>query len=123
MNIHLVTWKKKYYEDLGEQDENGFFDYAYRYFIYSFYFHNRQEVHVRRYTDTMDECSIFFNSENQKDGESLDKVTIISAVIHFVRTTQVIKKCRYFNSKNEYILMPLTETENALSNFSFIELT
>jgi hypothetical protein len=122
MNHHIITWKKEYYEDLGEEDENGFLEYAYRYFIYSFYFHDKQEVSVRRYTDTMDECSIFLDSENQKDGKLIDKTTIISVVYHFMKMVQEVKCFNYFDSKNGYTLVAPIATENVLNNFSFIEI-
>jgi hypothetical protein len=122
MNTHAITWKKDYYEDLGKQDENGFPEYAYCYSIYSFYFHDKQEVNVRRYTDTMYECSIFFNNDNPKDGEFIEEATIISVVIHFMETTQGVRHCSYFDTKSGYTHVSMNETENVLSSFSFIEL-
>jgi hypothetical protein len=29
-----IIWGKKYYEELGEKDQEGFYDYAYHYYIY-----------------------------------------------------------------------------------------
>jgi hypothetical protein len=37
---NLIGWRKEYHEDLGEKDEDGYLDYAYRYFVYMFYLPN-----------------------------------------------------------------------------------
>jgi hypothetical protein len=48
---------KEYVEDLGEQDSNGLFDYAYRYWLYRFDLDGRT-YRARVYTDEPEEASV-----------------------------------------------------------------
>ena len=48
---------KQYFEDLGEQDDEGLYDYAYRYWAYWFDLDGRH-YRARIYTDTPDEADV-----------------------------------------------------------------
>jgi len=62
-----VTQKR--FEDAGECDANGYYDYYYSGVIYRFTFPNRILV-ARRYDDTFGKAS-FLHSESAKDNTSL----------------------------------------------------
>ncbi len=49
--------RKEYCEELGEQDEEGCYDYAYRYFAYELDLGDRR-YWARVYTDTPEEASV-----------------------------------------------------------------
>ncbi|MGI4733878.1 MAG: hypothetical protein ACRYG7_01740 [Janthinobacterium lividum] len=122
MSVQIIKWNKRYYEDLGTMDEDGLFDYAYCYFIYLFYFPGNYEVRVRRYTDTINECSIFLpagNLKSQNVKEVLPKTTVLSAIVHFMKITQEVTQFNYFTGN--YMPVYPTELENNLSDFSFVE--
>jgi hypothetical protein len=57
VSTERFTVRKEYLEDLGEQDEQGYYDYAYRYFAYWFDFGERQ-YWAKVYTDTPDEAGV-----------------------------------------------------------------
>jgi len=48
---------KEYREDLGERDADGFYDYAYRYWVYWFDFDGRR-YRARIYTDDETDASV-----------------------------------------------------------------
>lgn len=48
---------KEYREDLGERDADGFYDYAYRYWVYWFDFDGRR-YRARIYTDDQTDASV-----------------------------------------------------------------
>jgi hypothetical protein len=56
---------KKYFEDLGEQDAEGFYEYAYRYWVYEFDFGDSRYA-ARRYRDTAEEASFLTPSYTEK---------------------------------------------------------
>lgn len=77
--MKTIRWSKKYYEDLGTQDSEGFYDYAYTYFIHWFVLPNNDKIKVRQYTDTADECSLFVSYNELKkrtNTESRKKKTL-----------------------------------------------
>lgn len=49
--------KKEYREDLGEQDDEGYYDYEYRYWVYSFDLDGRN-YRARIYTDLPKEADV-----------------------------------------------------------------
>ncbi|MGI4870607.1 MAG: hypothetical protein ACRYFX_05445 [Janthinobacterium lividum] len=118
-----IQWSKKYHEDLGEEDENGFFDYVYRYFVYIFYLPAGYKIKVRRYTDTIDECHLFMYkgySEEQFDKNLLQKWEYISAVVNFMLATQEVKKADYFDGS--YKAIDLGKLANNSNSFCFLEI-
>jgi hypothetical protein len=48
---------KEYFEDLGEQDDQGLYDFEYRYWVYRFELDGRT-YRARIYTDTPDEADV-----------------------------------------------------------------
>jgi hypothetical protein len=127
MSTHIIPWSKNYYEDLGEKDEEGFFDYAYRYFIYEFYLPNNYQISVRQYCDTIHQGHLFLSANNflfaesiaQQNDNFLKKAAYISAIIDFMSATQAISEFDYFVDTYRSIAIDLNE----VSDFSFIEMT
>jgi len=71
---------KEYREDLGEKDAEGYYDYAYRYWVISFDFGDRTYA-GRIYTDRRDEASItgpFRTAEkrSQRDLEAMARYLV-----------------------------------------------
>ena len=62
MTEPLVT--KEYCEDLGERDDEGYYDYAYRYWVYSFSLDGRN-YRARIYTDTPGEADVMGTDETR----------------------------------------------------------
>ena len=123
METYPIIWQKEYYEDLGEQDEDGFFDYAYYYFIYVFQLPDKSEIKIRQYTDTTDECSLFLPGryfKKMSGPESLE-VDCIGAIVNFMCETQGIKHCFYFNGG--YKLFDLYKSKNDFAEYIFMEIS
>ena len=53
----IIYWNKTYYEDLGTKDADGFYDYAYCYYLYRFIIEDNITYVIRRYIDTPDKCA------------------------------------------------------------------
>ncbi|WP_223650352.1 hypothetical protein [Hymenobacter psoromatis] len=124
MSAQLIRWNKKYYEDLGEKDENGFFDYAYYYFIYSFYLPDKEIIRVRQYADTLGACHLFLYGDclrKQINEVPPEEVAYIAAVVNFIRATGKVIEFTYFNGS--YIPLDLKKLKSNLTDFSFIEIT
>ncbi|RZJ61885.1 MAG: hypothetical protein EOO58_01285 [Hymenobacter sp.] len=118
-----IRWGKKYYEELGGKDQDGFYDYAYRYYIYLFYLPDRNRVRVKRYMDTPNECSLFFIDNFYKliDNKFIETQEVLSAIIAFMRVTQAVSQFYYFNG--DYIPINLGNLRDDSKTFSFIEMT
>jgi hypothetical protein len=118
--MNTIKWSKEYHEDIGEEDENGFFDYVYRYFIYRFYLPNKMLIGARRYTDEIDECAFYFYEADEQlikqVSEELRKY--LPCVIKFMTVNQEVKQFIYFNG--EYL--PLLLEEGCSTEFSFVEI-
>jgi hypothetical protein len=70
---------KEYFEDLGEQDDEGYYDYAYRYWVYSFDLDGRH-YRARIYTDTPDEADVM-GTDGTRHPEHEDDLRVISAYL------------------------------------------
>ncbi len=97
--MEIIKWSKEYHEDIGEEDENGYFMYEYRYFIYHFYLPDKRLVRARQYTDTITECSFYFYSaDNQWIKKPDDKLLkYLPCIVGFMTRKQGVKKLLYFN--------------------------
>ena len=123
MDTYPIIWQKEYHEDLGAQDENGFFDYAYYYFIYVFQLPDKSEIKIRQYTDTIDECSLFLPSNyfEKMSIRELLEVDCVAALVNFMRETQGIKQCFCFDG--EYKLFDLYKVKNDFAEYFFVEIS
>ena len=75
MDEPVVT--REYREDLGEQDADGFYDYAYRYWNYWFDFGDRH-YRARIYVDSQDEANVM-QVDGPKDERYADDLQTIAA--------------------------------------------
>jgi hypothetical protein len=120
--MHLIKWSKAYHEDIGEEDENGFFDYAYRYYVYCFYFPDKTMLKARRYTDTSDECALyFFEADGQWEGQLSEKLLqYLPLVVDFLSVNEGVKQFSYFNGN--YVPLVLKASNERVAEFSFLEI-
>ena len=117
-----IKWTKAYHENLGTQDKDGLYDYAYCYFIYEFVLPNNDKIKFRRYADTADKCSMFAPLDalmQRSDNESKDNVNSIAAILHFMRTNFGIHRFDFFDKT--YKSIDLDNFPNAHESFSFEE--
>ncbi len=120
--MEKIVWSKKYEEDLGSKDENGLYDYAYRYFTYWFTLPNNERIRGRRYTDTLENCSLHIaldDLERKSDPRSSQMVAYVSGIINFLLATEGVKKIEYFSQA--YKPVDLTTIKDNLKDFSFEE--
>jgi hypothetical protein len=120
---NLISWRKEYCEDLGEKDKNGYFDYAYRYFVYTFYLPNNGLIKIRQYTDSITECALFICYDyqgNYLNREPLAAVAYVSDVISFMRAKcHDITSFSRFNGK--YVPINLNELGAKKEGIIFME--
>jgi hypothetical protein len=118
--MNSIEWSKEYHEDIGEEDENGFFDYVYRYFIYQFYLPDKTLIEARRYTDTIDECAFYFCGADKQLIKQISEelMRYLPCVINFMTVNQGVKQFICFNGK----YLPLALNEECLAEFSFVEI-
>ena len=124
MSAAIIRWSKHYHEDLGSQDESGYYDYVYRYFMYSFYSPSGSKIIIRQYQEEPKKGSIFVYSQGYEVGavEAVAKeVRVISAVVAFVQASEKITQFDYFNSG--YKPLDLTKLSNKRGKFSFIRVS
>ena len=119
--MNTINWSKEYHEDIGGQDENGFFDYAYRYFIYHFYLPNKTRIVARRYTDAIEECAFYFCETNEQLMTQISEELLryLPCVVDFMTVNQGVKQFIYFNGT--YLPLVLKE-DKRLIEFSFVEI-
>lgn len=70
---------KEYFEDLGERDDEGYYDFAYRYWVYSFDLDGRH-YRARIYTDTPDEADVM-GTDGTRHPEQEDDLRVIRAYL------------------------------------------
>jgi hypothetical protein len=120
---NLIGWRKEYHEDLGEKDENGYLDYAYRYFVYMFYLPNNGLIIIRQYTDSFTECALYIYYDYQGDHfnkEPLSEVDYVSDIISFMRKKdQGITDFSRFDG--EYVPVNLSELRVKKEGTIFVE--
>ena len=123
MSATAIRWGKKYYEELGEKDQEGFYEYAYRYYVYLFYLPGGNRVRIKRYMDEPNECSLFFMNYFHRlvNDEFIESQDGISAVIAFMRATQAVNQLYYFNGS--YKPINLEKLKDNSKGFSFTEMT
>jgi hypothetical protein len=121
MSAHLIKWRKEYHEDIGEEDENGFFDYVYRYFIYHFYLPDKTLITVRQYTDTIDECAFYFTGADEQLIKQIKEELLryLPCVVDFMISSQGVKKLLYFDGR--YLPLVLKE-EKCSGEVSLVEI-
>ena len=122
MSMEKIGWTKEYHEDLGSKDEKGWYDYAYRYYIYMFFLPNNSKIRVRRYTDTPDHCSLFLPDEDLAEKKALDKSpskNYIYGIINFLLKKENLKTIDYYNLG--YKSIDLNKVNNNLKDFTFEE--
>jgi hypothetical protein len=71
--------RKEYCEDLGEQDEDGYYDYAYRYWVYWFDLDGRT-YRARIYTDEPREADVM-DLDGTRHPEYEEDLRIIGAYL------------------------------------------
>ncbi len=118
--MEKIVWTKEYQEDLGTKDERGWYDYAYRYYIYWFYLPNNSKIKVRRYKDSPDHGSLFLPDEDLAAKKALEKSLsrqYIFGIINFLLKNEGLKTIDYYNMG--YKSIDLSNVENNLKNFTF----
>ena len=119
--METIRWDKQYYEERGSKDEDGYYDFFYRYFIFQFILPDGERIKVRQYLDTKDKCSLFVPYDElaqKKDEASMKKMKYIAAVINFLRHAEHIAHFDYFNKT--YQPIDLGKIHNNLKDFHFI---
>lgn len=126
--METIIWNKEYREDLGTKDANGYYDYAYCYYVYWFLLPDKRLIRIRRYTDTSEECSLFgfyelsdpsSVTENLTE-ESIYKPPYISKIIKFMIDKEETTHFKYF--AHEYIDIKVSKLNLSLpSDCSLIE--
>jgi hypothetical protein len=117
--IKKILWFRTHHEDVGAEDADGSYGYAYYYHIYLFSLPDRRTLRVRRYTDTPNQCSLFIDLKEltrMQDTETLDHV---HAIINFLITKEGVKKFDYFSTG--YKSIDLTKVKQNLEAFTFEE--
>ncbi|RZK37033.1 MAG: hypothetical protein EOO57_06125 [Hymenobacter sp.] len=119
----VIKWNKEYYEDLGEIAEDGLCDYAYRYFVYSFYLHNNAKMMARIYAESPIEYALYITPNNSEyaDNKLVETPDFIVAVINFMRVAQGIIQFNYLSSGEGYKSIDLDSIKDNLREFSFAE--
>ena len=74
----IVT--KEYRKDLGEQDDQGYYDYAYRYWAYFFDLDGRNYT-ARIYTDTPEEANVM-GADGTRHPQYEDDLRAIGTYLH-----------------------------------------
>jgi hypothetical protein len=120
MSSAVIKWSKKYYEELGEKDQNGFYEYAYRYFIYWFYLPDKFRIRIKNYTDEILEGSLFLFKENEPANKAEIDPTFISAILAFMHTKQGVIRFTLFDGG--YKPIDLTRLKDNSKDFSFVEI-
>ena len=120
MSSAVIKWSKKYYEELGEKDQDGFYEYAYRYFIYWFYLPNKFKIRIRNYTDEILEGSLFLCKKDGPVKEFEIDSTFISAILAFMYTKQGVIHFTLFDGG--YKPIDLTGLKDNSKDFSFVEI-
>jgi|GEM_PF-5834414 len=118
----IINWSKEYHEDIGEENENGFLDYVYRYFIYHFYLPDKTLITVRRYTDTIDEGAFYFLGADEQLLKQLNEELLryLPCVVDFMTRSQGVTKLLYFNGS----YLPLViERDECPAEVSLVEIT
>jgi hypothetical protein len=116
----IIRWSKRYCEELGELDQDGLYEYAYYYFIYTFYLPDKRSVVIRNYTDTASEGSLFIYNNNEIDKEyKVDNEPLV-AILDFLYTKHVITHFTRFDGN--YRPVNLNELRSKLIDFSFVEI-
>ena len=122
--METIKWSKKYQEDLGTKDSEGFYDYAYCYYTYWFLLPDDTKIRGRQYADTPGKCSLYISLddlEGKNDMKTIKKLDYVSAIINFLRTYHEAVQFNYFNGT--YNVIDSNKIKNNLENFSFEEVT
>jgi hypothetical protein len=116
----IIQWSKRYFEELGELDQDGFYEFAYRYFIYTFYLPDKHSLVIRNYTDTALEGDLFIYRDKKFDKEyKIDNEPLI-AVLRFLYTKHGVSRFTRFDG--EYRPIDLNELKSKVIDFSFVEI-
>ncbi|MFM7021990.1 MAG: hypothetical protein ACKOXB_03360 [Flavobacteriales bacterium] len=120
-----IKWNRTHYEDLGEQDAKGLYEYAYTYNIYSFVLPDGMIMEFRNYDDSPNKFSllrIFDGSEKELPitHEFIYATKSLASIINFLIEAHNAKKIDYFDSM--YIEINLNQISIGLPNsYEFIE--
>ena len=120
MSSPTIKWNKTYHEDLGTIDQDGFYDYAYQYFLYSFYLPEKFKIVLRNYTYTNLEGSLFLYKDNKPVKESEVDIAFISAILAFMYTKQGIIHFSLFDGA--YKPIDLAGLKDNSADFSFVRI-
>ena len=82
----LVT--KEYFEDLGTKDSDGYYDYAYRYWVYWFDLDGRK-YRARVYTDSPEEADVM-DIDSSRPRQFDADVQVIAEYMHRVAGVKII---------------------------------
>lgn len=117
MNEQIIYWNKKYYEDLGEKDDEGFYDYVYRYFDFWFNLPEKQAIRARIYTDETSKCNlhgIYIQQNSYGIGKEWDIIKKLDedfvssniyfiSILNFLRESEKVKNFFYIDKKYKKI--------------------
>lgn len=125
MTSKTIIWNKKYHEDVGTKDSEGFYDYAYQYYIYWFSLPEGGKLKIRSYTDNPTKFDLFGIYDNlgaisnQIDDRFVYSEKCIAAIIQFIKEKEDVKTFTYFNE--EYLPLDLNKISTPLNYYQFNE--
>jgi hypothetical protein len=100
--------------------QDGFYDYAYCYFLYSFYLPDNYSVVIRNYTDTNLEGSLFMYKGDKPAREYEINKAFISAILAFMYKNQGVISFAIFDKGYKYVKSE--EIKDNYADFSFLEI-
>lgn len=117
-----IRWTKTYNEELGTKDEDGFYDYAYCYYVYRFHLPDKSEVMARRYADIPEKCAVFIPITNANEAGLGQLKSWICGIGKFLLENEGVREIEHFTLQKGYQSIDSTELSCELSNFSFQEI-
>jgi len=121
--MYTINWSKEYHEDIGEEDENGLFDYVYQYVSYCFHLPDKTTIRARVYTDASDKCTFYFFDVHKKRQWRISEElwNCLPHVVDFMTVSQGVRQFSYFNG--DYVPLLLKDDGRNQVDYSFAELT
>jgi hypothetical protein len=115
----IIKWSKKYQEDLGELDQDSFYDHVHRWSTYLFQLPAGCSIEIRNDKEFILEGNLFIFKGNELDKDCAVDAPFVSAVIAFMYTKQEIVHFNLFDG--DYKPIDLSELIDNSSDFCFIE--
>ena len=116
-----IHWAKVYEEELSTKDADGFYDYAYCYYIYEFQLPDKSLIRARRYTDSLEQCSIFIPTDKENNAELMQLGNCICGISKFLIQMEGIVKITHFTSDKGYQAIDAAKLNCQFTDFLFLE--